>query len=405
MRDVEAIIALVVLAMAVAAFAPRLRVPAPSILVVVGLGIGFVPGLTSLRPPPDLMTIGVLPPLLFSAAQQISLPDLRRVWRPVTVLALGLVLVTAAAVAATTRAVAPALSASVAFTFGAVLASTDPVAVTALSRELRLPTRLATLVQAESLFNDATSLVLFEVAVAAAVGEHVGVGEAVGRFFLLGFGGVVAGAVVGWAAVAGLRRTSMPTVQAAIALIAPYAAAVGADGVRVSPITAVIVTGLLLGRKHVRTRHAEGRRLSESVYEVIVFVLENAVFALIGLELAFFLRELPHRDAGTTALLVVIVGITLLAVRATALATPIVMRIFRRRRRDRDWQTGAVMTWAGARGVIPLAAALAIPAHTDSGQPFPHRPMLLVAVTAVVVITLVIQGTTLAPLVRRLGLG
>lgn len=392
MRDVDAIAALVVLAIIVAALAPRLRLPAPSILVLVGLGVGFVPGVEALHPTPELMTLGVLPPLLFAAAQQISLLDLRQVWRPVAVLAFGLVMVSAAAVAAVTQAVVPGMSLAVAFTFGAVLASTDPVAVTALSRELRLPPRVATLVQAESLFNDATSLVLFEVAVAAAVGSHVGTGNAVGRFVVLAAGGTAAGVITGWLAGLALRRAHDPTVQAAIALATPYVAAIAAQTTHVSPVTAVIVAGLMLGRRRARARHSEGRLLAGSVYEVVVFVLENAVFAVIGLQLATFMRGLYRDEAGTTAVLVVVVAVTLLAVRAIALAAP-----------RRQWKTTAVMTWAGARGVIPLVAALAIPTQTDGGAPFPHRAMLLVAATAVVVVTLVVQGTTLAPLVRRLG--
>jgi CPA1 family monovalent cation:H+ antiporter len=404
-HDLEAVLGLVVVAISVAALAPRLRAPAPSLLVLAGLGIGFIPGFPTVHVSPDLVTLGVLPPLLFAAAQQISLLDLREVWRPVAVLALGLVLLTAAAVAAVAHAVVPSLAAPVAFTFGAVLASTDPVAVTALSRELRLPTRLATLVQSESLFNDATSLVLFEVAVAAAVGTHVTAGEAIGRFVLLAVGGTAAGAVAGLAAGAALRRASEPSMQAAIAVVTPYVAAVGAHAAHVSPVTAVIVAGLMLSRRRARSRHSEGRLLAGSVYDVVVLVLENAIFAIIGLELASFLHDLQRSDTGRTIALVAATTATLLVVRGLALGVPIWLP--RRSAGDADragrWQAGVVLTWAGARGVIPLAAALSIPLETNSGAPFPHRAMLLVAATAIVVITLVVQGTTLAPLVRRLG--
>ena len=404
MHDIEAVLGLVVLAIAVASLAPHLRLPAPSILVLVGLGVGFVPGLDVVRPSPQLVTLGVLPPLLFAAAQQLSLIDLRQAWRPVATLALGLVLLTAVTVAAVTSAVVPEISVAVAFTFGSILASTDPVAVTALSRQLRLPPRLATMVQAESLFNDATSLVLFEVAVAAAVGQHVGVAGAVGRFFVLAAGGTAAGIVAGLVAGAGLRRAQDPTVQASIALVTPYAAAIAAAALHVSPVTAVIVAGLLLSRRRATSRHSEGRLLAGSVYEVVVFVLENAIFAVIGLELASVLRGLSSHDAARTVILIVAVSVTLVAVRGAALVVPSLLGRHRDHPHgDRRWQLAAVMTWAGARGVIPLAAALSIPVHTDSGAPFPHRPMLLVAATAVVVITLVVQGTTLAPLVRRLG--
>jgi CPA1 family monovalent cation:H+ antiporter len=403
MHNIEAVLGLVVVAIAVAAAAGRLRTPAPSLLVVVGLGIGFIPGFSALQVSPDLVTLGVLPPLLFSAAQQISLIDLRQVWRPVAVLAVVLVVVTAAAVAGVTHAVDPSISGAVAFTFGAVLASTDPVAVTALAREMRLPARIGTLVQAESLFNDATSLVLFEVAVAAAVRGHVDAADAAGRFVVLAAGGVAVGVVAGVLAGVALRRAQDPTAQAALALVTPYVAAVAAHAVDVSPVTAVIVAGLLLGRRRVRARQPEGRLLAASVYDVVVFVLENAIFAVIGLELASFIRDLPHGDRGTTVTLLVVVTATLLIVRGAALALPVVMPRRAGSTGRPPWQAAAIVAWAGARGVIPLAAALSIPTTTDAGTPFPHRSMLLVAATGVVVITLVVQGTTLGPLVRRLG--
>ena len=405
MHHIEAVLGLVVVAIGVAAVAGRLRTPAPSLLVVVGLGIGFIPGFTGLHISPDLVTLGVLPPLLFSAAHQISLIDLREVWRHVAVLAVLLVAVTAAVVGLVTHAVDPQVSGAVAFTFGAVLASTDPVAVTALSRELRLPARVGTLVQAESLFNDATSLVLFEVAVGAAVHGHVDVGEAALRFLTLAVGGVAVGAAIGLLSGYALRRAHDPVVQAALAVVTPYAAAVAAQAAHVSPVTAVIVAGLMLARRRLRSRQAEGRLVAGTVYEVLVFVLENAIFAVIGLELATFIRDLAPPDRTKTVQLLMVVTVTLLASRALALALPLLSRQARTTSSfdAAAWRVGAVVTWAGARGVIPLAAALSIPTATHSGAPFPHRSMLLVVATGVVVVTLVVQGTTLAPLVRSLG--
>jgi CPA1 family monovalent cation:H+ antiporter len=404
-HNIEAVLGLVVVAIVVAALAGRLRTPAPGLLVLAGLGIGFIPGFDTLHVSPELVTLAVLPPLLFSAAEQVSLIDLRAVWRPVAVLAVGLVLVTAAVVAAVTHAVDTRVTGAVAFTFGAVLASTDPVAVTALSRELRLPARIGTLVQAESLFNDATSLLLFEVAVAAAVQGHLDAEEAARKFVVLAAGGVAVGIAAGLLAAFALRKAHDPTAQAALALVTPYVAAVTAHAVGVSPVTAVIVAGLMLARRRVRSRQPEGRLLATSVYEVVVFVLENAIFAVIGLELAGFIRDLAPRDRGTTVLLLGAVTGTLLASRAAALALPLLVPRTRRAvgASAAAWRVGAVVTWAGARGVIPLAAALSIPTAIDGGAPFPHRSMLLVAATGVVVITLVVQGTTLAPLVRRLG--
>src|SRR3954451_17282551 len=220
--------------MAVASLAERLSTPAPSLLVLAGLGVGYLPGIPPTHVSPQLVTRGVLPPLLFAAAQQISLRELVAVWRPVAVLAVGLVAVTAAAVAVVTHALVPDIGIAVAFTLGAILASTDPVAVTALSRRLRLPDRLQTLVQSESLFNDATSLVLFQVAVVAVTSGGSSLADAAWRFVRLGGGGALLGVVVGGLAALLLRRGGEPTLQAAVALVTPYAAAVAAEAVHVS---------------------------------------------------------------------------------------------------------------------------------------------------------------------------
>ena len=168
MRGIETVLFLLVLGTVVTAFAGRLRVPAPSLLVIAGLAVGLLPGVPPVRVAPDVVSLGVLPPLLYAASEELAWRDLRAVWRPVAVLAVGLVLASAAAVAAVGVAVA-SLSASMAFVLGAVLASTDPVAVSALGRRLSLPPKVQALVQAESLFNDATSLVLFQIAVSVAV--------------------------------------------------------------------------------------------------------------------------------------------------------------------------------------------------------------------------------------------
>jgi Na+/H+ antiporter len=395
---VEAVIGLVLLAVVVAALAHRLSTPAPSLLVVVGLGVGFIPGVGPLHVSPEVIVLGVLPPLLFSAAQELSLPDLRAVWRPVAVLAVALVLVTAGCVALVARWLDGGLGLAVAFVLGAILASTDPVAVTALSRRLRLPARLGTLVQAESLFNDATSLLLFQVAVAIATTRHVTATDVTVRVVALGGGGVAAGVVVGLLGGALMRRLRRPVVVTALALVTPYVAAGAAYAVDVSAVTAVIVAGLLLGR---RGRDPDSA-LPERAYRVVVFLVENVVFAVIGVALAGYLRELKGGDRGMAVALVAAVTGTLLLTRGLALAAGVVATRARGRQPGparAQWARAAVVTWAGARGVVPLAAVLAVPTRT------PHGALLSAVATAVVVVTLVVQGTTLAPLVRRAGFG
>jgi CPA1 family monovalent cation:H+ antiporter len=228
-RTIEIVVLLVAVATVVAALAKPLRVPAPSLLVAVGLVVGLVPGAPAVHVPPALVSLVVLPPLLYAASEELPWRDLRAVCRPVAVLAVGLVLASAAAVAAVAGAVA-SLSASMAFVLGAVLASTDPVAVSALGRRLALPPRVQALVQAESLFNDGTSLVLFQIAVSLAVGGTAGTAAAgtllhgAAEFAVLAGGGAVAGAVVAAGVIVVRRRITDPVLETVAALLTPYVA-------------------------------------------------------------------------------------------------------------------------------------------------------------------------------------
>ena len=392
---------LVVLGTAVATFARRWGIPAPSLLVLAGIAVALIPGVPTIHVAPDVIALVVLPPLLYASAEEISTRDLRRVWVPVLVLALGLVLATAAVVASLALALT-ALSGAMAFVLGAVLASTDPVAVTALGRRLSLPGRIQVLVQAESLLNDATSLVLFKVAVAGAVAAgSVGVGGAVGKFFLLAGGGIAVGLAVA-ALAAGLRsRTEDPVLETVIALITPYGAYLLAESIEVSGVTAVVVAGVAgAGLSH-RITSARTRLHLQSVYAVVVFGLESVVFALIGLQLPTLVRDLGGADrwwpAQAAVLAAALIGIRMLWVwPTTALARPT--------RGYPTWPLTRVVTWAGTRGVMPLAAALSIPLATNDGAPLPGRALVLVLTTAVVAATLTVQGLSLAGIVKTSGL-
>jgi monovalent cation/hydrogen antiporter len=393
MRSVEILLALVVLATVVAAFAHRLRVPAPSLLVVAGVVVGLLPGV-GVRVNPDIVSFVVLPPLLFAAGEELPWRDLRAVWRPVTVLAFGLVMASAAAVAAVATAVTP-LPLGMAFLLGAVLASTDPVAVTALGRRLSLPPRVQALVQAESLFNDATSLLLFRVAVLVGVGA----GSASWGHTALGFGvlvggGLLVGVLVAAGAIIVRRRTEDPVLETVLSLVTPYVAYVLAEEIKGSGVTAVVVASVILGTQAAKLTTARIRLQLAAVSGTVVFLLESVVFALIGLQLPELVREL------STALLwplqAAAIALTLLLVRVLWVF-PLSAIQQRRRGLLRTWEVPAVVSWAGARGVVPLAAALSIPLTAQG------RDLVQLLTTAVIVITLVVQGFTLAPLVRRTG--
>jgi len=403
MRSVGTVLALVVLATVVATFAHRRRIPAPSLLVVAGLAVALLPGTPEIETSPEIIGLVVLPPLLYASAEDLSWRELRAVWKPVGILAIGLVLASAAAVGAVASLVTP-LSWRMAFVLGAVLASTDPVAVTALGRRLALPPRVQVLVQAESLFNDATSLVLFRVAVSVAVASAAANwGAAGGEFAMLAGGGTLIGAAVAHVVTLIRRRTEDPVLETVIALVTPYAAYVLAEAAHTSGVTSVVVAGVVLGGRSEKLTNAPIRLQLHAVYGTVVFLLESVVFSLIGLALPAQVQALSHSHRAWP-LYALAVAATLVAVRLLWLA-PLSAVVQRKGGiRPMNWRVPMVLTWAGTRGVVPLAAALSISATTKSGAALADRPLVLVLTTSVVVVTLVVQGFTLAPVVRRSGI-
>ncbi|MGW3414902.1 Na+/H+ antiporter [Streptomyces sp. NPDC000888] len=397
MRSVGTVLALVVLATLVATFARRWRIPAPSLLVVAGLAVALLPGTPEIRISPEIIGLVVLPPLLYASAEEMSWRELRAVWKPVGVLSIGLVLASAAAVGAVASLITP-LSWQMALVVGAVLASTDPVAVTALGRRLALPPKVQVLVQAESLFNDATSLVLFRVAVSVAVASAAASwGSAAGEFALLAGGGTVIGAAVAGVVALIRRRTEDPVLETVIALVTPYAAYVLAEAAHTSGVTSVVVAGVVLGGTGDRLTSARIRLQLHAVYGTVVFLLESVVFSLIGLALPAQVQALDDGDKAWP-LYALAVAATLIAVRLLWLA-PLSAVVQRKGGIGRtNWRVPVVLTWAGTRGVVPLAAALSVP------ESLAQRPLVLVLTTSVVVVTLVVQGFTLASVVRRSGI-
>jgi Na+/H+ antiporter len=408
MHTAEIVLGLLVLASAVAVFADRLRVPAPSLLVLAGLAVGLVPGVPSVHVTPELVSLVVLPPLLYAAAVDVVISDLRAVLRPVGVLAIGLVVASALVVALVVHLVRPEISLEVGLVLGAVLASTDPVAVSALARQLRLQPRLLALVQGESLLNDATSLLLFRVVVGGvAAGNLDGPVIFTLKFLGLGAGGAAIGIACAFIVEQLNRRRVDEVTSTVIALLAPYAAFVVGEVAHTSGVTAVVFAGLYMSARRERTPRREAQLHIEQVYGVVVFLLESTVFAVIGLELPSLVRDLPSSEYGFALAALAVTGTLLLtriiwvtgATFLPGLLDPFDERALTARRS----RVVAVASWAGTRGVVPLAAALSIPIATDDGLPFPHRGLLLVLATTCTAITLVVQGMTLRPLVQRSG--
>lgn len=402
MQSVQVVLFLVTVATVVASFADRISVPAPSLLVVVGVLVGLLPFAEQIHVTPEIVSLVVLPPLLYAAGEELSWRELKLVWRPVSLLAVGLVLVSAAAVGFVTTLLTP-VPLAMGFVLGAVLASTDPVAVTALGRRLALPPKLQTLVQAESLFNDATSLILFKVALGAALAGGVASWTGItADFVTLAGGGALVGVVVA-AGVSFIRmRTEDPVLESVIALVTPYVAFVLAEALHGSGVTSVVVVAVIQGVKAHQLTDSRIRLQLTAVYGTVIFLLESVVFSLIGLQLPSQIRQLTDGERSWIPA-VLLIALTLVVVRVAWMFPLSALRQWRGSNKA-SWQVPAVISWAGARGVVPLAAALSIPLANAAGDPLPHRNLLMVLATGVIVISLVVQGFTLAPLVRLSGL-
>ncbi|WP_449386508.1 cation:proton antiporter [Cellulomonas soli] len=405
------VFALVAIAVLVAALCRRRGWPAPLVIVAVGLIASFVPGVPRFEIDATVILEFVLPPLLYSAALSSSYRDFRSSWNAITRLGVGLVLVTALAVALVAKAVHPSLSFAAALVLGAVVAPPDAVAAAAVGRRLGLPRRVMTLLSGESLINDATSLTLFKVALAGAATGTWLLGDGLGTFAMAVGSGVAVGAGIGWLVHAIRMRLDDPVVASAIGLLTPFAAYWGAEALLGSGVLAVVAAGLYLGHTAPRAGYAT-RLYEEPIWSTVDLVLEAFTFALVGVQLPWVVRDVVASDQGLRPAVVL---------SAAVLATAVLVRpayVFATARFDNVRLRGshrpvqdalaaresAVVSWAGMRGVVTLAAAAAIPA-TAGGAPFPERASLQLAACTVALGTLLLQGLTLPAVIGRLGVG
>lgn len=386
---------------------PKVRVPYPILLVLGGLALGFTPGMPDLELPPDLVLVGVLPPLLYGAAFFTSLRDLRANVRPVGMLAVGLVLATMVIVAAVAHAIVPGLPWSSAFVLGAIVSPTDPVAAIAIMERLGAPRRVMHIVEGEGLINDGTGLVAYRFAVAAVVSGSFTLWEAGLEFVLNVAGGIAVGLAVGWIVRQVRRRLDFLPAEITISLLTGYLAYIPAELLGVSAVIAAVTAGIYLGWHTPELTTPEVRLVGQSTWQIVSFVLNALLFTLIGLQLPSILDELDAYSAGELLWWAVAIWLAVLGARALWLfGTAQLPSSLGGRLRDRAHPTAklALMSWSGLRGAVSLAAALAIPLTTDAGGPFPGRSLILFLTFAVILGSLVIQGLTLPAVIRVLDL-
>jgi len=395
--------------------ARRLGVPYPILMTVGGLALGIVLGLVPGQPrvelEPELVFLLFLPPLLYSAAFFTSPRELAANARPIGLLAVGLVLATTGIVAVVVHTLVPGVPWAVAFVLGAVVSPPDAVAATSIAQRLGLPRRVVIILEGESLVNDATALVAYRLAVVAAVSGAFSLGEATLSFVVVSVGGVVIGLVAGWAITFVLARLEDPPVEVLLSLLAPFGAWLPAEALGVSGVLSVVTAGVVVGRRAPRIMSSDTRVLGSGVWQMVVFTLTGLVFILIGLQLPNILDNLSaSRSFGELASWAMVVSLTVILVRlAWVFPGTYLPRLLSARVRARERMPAPrnvlIVGWAGMRGVVSLAAALALPLTVAGGAPFPERDLVIFLTFSVILATLVGQGLTLPWLIRWLGVG
>ncbi|HKX68364.1 MAG TPA: Na+/H+ antiporter [Intrasporangium sp.] len=381
----------------------RTGLPAPLVLILVGIIGSYLPFVPEVTLSPEVVLFGVLPPLLYAAAIQTSLVDFRANRAAILMLSVGLVVFTALGVGVFLWWLL-GLPFAVAFAIGAVVAPPDAVAATAVGRQIGLPRRIVSILEGESLVNDATALVALRTALAAAGLVASSTGEVtfsavVVDFLRAGLGGVVVGLLVAVVVDQVRKRISNDaTFDTVLSFMAPFAAYVPAEHLHASGVIAVVTTGLVLGHRSPRSQRGASR-LSERInWRSVQFLLENAVFLLIGLQAFYVLDRVRASELSTATITTAALG-TLAVVLLLRPAWVFPFKALSRRHHPERgrWAAAAVISWAGMRGVVTLAAAQLLPAAT------PHRDVLILIAVVVTIGTLLLQGTTLPALARRLG--
>jgi len=409
LHQLEIIIVLLAVVLALTSVARKVLIPYPIILVIGGLVLGVVPGLPTVTLNPDLIFLVFLPPILWAAAYFTSLREFRENLRPISLLAIGLVLATTAAVAVVAHAVFPGMSWAAAIALGAIVSPPDAVAATAIGKRLRIPRRIVTILEGESLVNDATALVLYRTAVGAAASGTFVLNETLLQFVFAAIVGVAIGIGVGMITRWALHVTEDSFTEIAITLLAPYFAWVLGELAHASAVLACVAGGIYL-RQHFSEVVAPATRIQgRAVWDLLVFMLNGVIFILIGLQLGVLSEAVPSARFGSLIIAGTLVSATAILVRLVwvplAAALP---RLLSPSLRARDpmppWSYVFIVAWTGMRGIVTLAAALALPVTTAAGAPFPFRAEIILISFSVILATLVLQGLSLTPLIRALRL-
>lgn len=388
----------------------RLRISYPIFLVIAGLCISLIPGTPHVSIDPDIVFLLFLPPLLYSAAWNTAWKEFWKYKRPISMLAFGLVIFTSATVAILAHAIIPGFPLALGFLLGGIISPPDAIAATSVLQGLKVPKRVTTILEGESLVNDASSLIVFRFALAAILTGQFHFWEATQTFFVVAFMGIVVGVAI--AAIVYVIHRFFPTtsvIDAAITLITPYIMYITAEHFHWSGVLAVVAGGLFLSYRSQDIFTYESRMNIYSLWETLTFLLNGFVFILIGLELPVITAGLENYSISEAIIYGLIISLATIIIRIIWVfpGTYIPRMLFKKIRKTEPypgWKSVFLIAWSGMRGVVSLASALAIPLALPGGESFPHRNLILFIAFVVILVTLVLQGLSLSPIIRRLGI-
>ena len=405
MESIATVIVLLAIVTALAEVTDRIHVPYPILLVLSGIAIGLIPGLPSIRLNPEVVFLIFLPPILYSAAWNTSWPEFKTARRPIILLAIGCVIFTTCAVAWIAHLFIPNLGWREAFVLGAIISPPDAIAATASTKGLPVPKRIITVLEGESLVNDATGLIAYRFAIAAVVTGTFSLVEAGLQFVFVAIAGIVLGLVMArvfrW-----IHQITPdnPTTDTTLTFLTPFIVYLLAETVHVSGVLAVVSCGLYLSWHSSKMFGHQTRLQAYSTWNTAIFVLTGLVFVLIGLQLPGILESLEGVPFMTLLKYGAIVSVAVIVGRIIwvypGAYIPRLSRKVREREQDVNLKLVTIVAWSGMRGVVSLAAALAIPLVIEGGEPFPNRDLIIFLTFAVIFSTLVLQGLTLRPLIK-----
>jgi len=405
--QIEVILALIAALIGSTIFANRLSMPAPLVLVPVGVVLGFLPWFPRIELDPDLVLLVFLPPLIYIGGAFSSWQTFQKNLRPILSLSSGLVLFTMGIVAVVAHRFIPGLSWPVAFVLGAIVAPTDDVAAATIARRLSLPHRIVIILEGEGLLNDATALTAFRFAIAAVVVGSFSVHTALWSFLAVVLGEVGYGLFLGWAVSKLRQKLKDPALEITVSLLTPFLAYIPPERLGGSGVLATAVVGLYIGRNLSMLTSPGVRLAAVPVWQMLVFILNNVLFLVTGLQLSSVLAGASGLAPAALIYYGFLISLTVIVARIVwVYPSAVLPRALSARLRKRDplpaWRHIFIVSWTGMRGSISLAAAFGIPAVTAAGIPFPDRHLIIFITFCVILGTLVLQGITLPPLVRWL---